>query len=105
MDNNHELTQWIVTYGPEGMPGLIQGLMKTGDSKELKSLAQVQINDVFALDLRNNTITTNAGIVWNLIGPGTQSVLIGHVEPFEYIHVHEDEPDDDDGEEGFDEEN
>lgn len=77
---------------------MIQGFIQTGDSKELSGKQFISIHDIGCLDLRSNTMETNSGKCFKLVGPGAQSILTRHVEPFDFIRI---AGDDDDEEEDY----
>jgi hypothetical protein len=100
---DHELTSWIVTYDKAGLCAMIQGFVQTGKSAEDTGKQLIAIQDVGSLDLRNNTLETHSGLTFKLVGPGAQSILTSHIEPFEFIHIADPETDEDyeDGEEEY----
>ena len=83
--NNPEITEWIVTYDSDGLPGQVSGIM-SGDYKNLTGGQMVNLRP-FSIDLRNNTMNDNAGQVWKLTGPGFQSILVKHLEPVENLII------------------
>ena len=92
---DHELTSWIVTYDKMGLCAMIQGFMQTGSSKDHHEKQFIAIQDVGCLDLISKTLKTNSGINCKLVGPGAQSILTNHIEPFEFIHIADPETDED----------
>lgn len=95
-----ELTQWIITYDKNGMPGSIEGL-QTCDLQQSKLSKRVRLDQIFSLDLERLTLIDNAGKEWKLTGPGFQSILVDHVEPFSFVEVHPDGPEEEDDEEEY----
>ena len=93
---DHELTSWIITYDKLGLCSNVQGLIQSGDSKELSGKQLIAITDIGCLDLRSKTIKTNSGKGFKLIGPGAQSILTPHLEPFGFIQIREDDVEEDD---------
>jgi len=94
--NEQQLTDWIVTYDQNGMPGLVEGVT-AADLEKSGGSQRVRIGDIFSLDLERLTLIDNGGNLWKLEGPGHQSIVIADVEPFNFIHVvdTDDEEDDD----------
>ena len=90
MNNIPQLSGWVVTYGYDGMPGLIQGFI-TDETLKSKAAKLIVLPGVFSLDLKNNRAVDNTGQPWNLVGEGHQSILTQSVEPFGYIRIEDEE--------------
>lgn len=91
MTASRELVQWVITYDKNGMPGIVEGLKVS--TKKIHRLT-----NIFSLDLNRLTLIDNDGKTWKLTGPGVQSILVEHVEPFSFVEVHPDDPEEDDEE-------
>jgi hypothetical protein len=85
-----ELTSWIVNYDRAGLCSTVLGYVPTGDSQERSGKQLIVINDVSCLDLRSNIIKTNSGKIFKLVGPGAQSIITTHLEPFDFVKIVDD---------------
>lgn len=90
------LEKWTIQYDTHGMPAVLTGKVFC-DMKPFKRGDKVVIENLFQLDLTQNTAIDQHGIKWDLRGSGQQLVLVDHTEPFKFIHVadvEEEDPDD-----------
>ena len=93
MVNGPQLTNWIVTYDANGMPGLVTG--KVSDDCNTFSAGQHIHMNVFTLDLKKQVAVDYDGIVFHLTGPGAQAIITDHLEPFDFVEIHDTDNDDD----------
>lgn len=98
--------KWIIKYDEKyQMPQFIQGRI-IGNSLKHKNGQMIIINNIESIDLRDNTLKTNDGFGYKLIGAGKRMILLAEKDILEmsytqvksrnFITDNEDDDDDDD---------
>ena len=88
------LTKWILKLDDVyAMPQLIQGIV-LGTVKGFKSGSQVVLRNIVELDLSNNKVKLQSGEEFNLVGEGSQMVLLPAGGNYGIVKFTDPDPDD-----------